>query len=221
MSHESLASDTVAVGASDLAIKQGFEPLSTNTRVLFKLAVYFVILAILLNWMLWALLLHYLGVNRPGDAARAVAPMLDVLPASPLEPMPLHMELDWQDMVHQRQGDNLTFHRMGWKINYGTSEAVIPKAVAAAIIARYGGNKVTEADAGNQFPPPFAPVKIGADTTLVAASQFPPVGTAADANQMAESIYRPPTGMPSIYDLKTQQGPPKMWNDPNAVPNKK
>ena len=196
-----VGSDGPVVGADAGAVRRGFEPLSTNTRVLGVLAGVFVVLFAGTLWGLWGLLHVYLAVDPPEEAAASAAPVLDHAIRSPLEPMPQHDDLDWQDLVHQRQRADAQLRRMGWTID-GTGQAVIPP-----VATETAGDPL-------RFPPPYAPVPAGAYELLPRADVFPPVGAAADADQLRPSGYRPPTGTTDVKDLPARSGPADRQNVP-------
>jgi len=194
--------DGPIVGADAAAVRQGFEPLSTSTRALGVLAVAFVVVLAGMLWGLWALLHVYLVSDPPDEAAASAAPVLGHAIRSPLEPMPQHDELDWQDLVHQRQREDAQLRRMGWTIDAMTGQAVIPPVATTATVDPL------------RFPPPFAPVPAGAYEPLAQADVFPPVGAAADADQLRPSAYQPPTDLPDVKDLPAQTGPADRQNVP-------
>jgi len=199
-----LGPDGPIVGADAAAVRRGFEPLSTSTRALGVLAAAFVVVFAGMLWGLWGLLHVYLAADPPDEAAASAAPVLAHSIRSPLEPMPQHNDLDWQDLVHQRQREDAQLRRMGWTIDPTTGEAVIPPVVTAPTAA---GDPL-------RFPPPFAPVPAGAYESLTEADVFPPVGAAADADQLRPSAYQPPTGLPDVKDFPAQTGPADRQNVP-------
>ena len=197
-----LGPDGPVVGADGVAVRQGFEPLSTNPRVLMGVAVVFVVLFAGTLWGLWGLLHVYLATDPPDEAVASAAPVLAHPIASPLEPMPDHNDLDWQDLVHQRQRADAQLRRMGWAIDPATGQAVIPPVAT------------TTAGDPLRFPPPYAPVPAGAYESLPEADVFPPVGPAADAEQLRPSAYQPPTDTPDVKNLPEQTGPADRQNVP-------
>jgi hypothetical protein len=194
--------DGPIVGADAGAVRQGFEPLSTNTRVLGVLAFAFVVLLAGTLWGVWVLLHVYLAADPPDETAASAAPVLARAIASPLEPMPQHNDLDWQDLVHQRQREDAQLRRMGWTIDPTTGQAVIPPVATTA-----NGDPL-------RFPPPYAPVPAGAYEPLPQADVFPPVGDAADADQLRPSAYQLPTDTPDVKDLPARTGPADRQNLP-------
>jgi hypothetical protein len=209
--------DEAVTGASDESIRQGFEPLSTRTTVLVVIGVISVFALAGIFWGLWALLGFYMAEPRQADEPHSTASVLRAMPPAPLEPMPLHNVLDWQDLVHLRQLENEQLRKLGLAIDPKTGEASVPPEISAAITDRYRA----EADpAPLRFPPVMAPVQAGADEPLTHADEFPPVGSAATANQTRQSIYRPAPGPAHIKDLPTQSGPPGVHDRPTQDPNR-
>jgi hypothetical protein len=209
--------DEAVTGASADAIRQGFESLSTRTTVLLVMAVISVFALAGIFWGLWALLGFYMGEPRPEDQRHSTASALLFTPPSPLEPMPQHNELDWQDLVHLRQHEDQQLRKLGLTIDPKTGEAIVPPKIVAAVSDRYAGQ--TE-PAPLRFPPVLAPVQAGADEPVTRADIFPPVGAAAAAEQTRESIQRPAPGPRDIQDLPTQSGPPGAHNAPTQEPNR-
>ena len=124
--------DEAEVGASTESVRQGFEPLTTNTRVLRIAVIIGVFIFFGMLWGMWGLLHLEIADSHQADAPRSAAPVLAENIASPLEPMPRHNDLDWQDLVHLRQREDAQFRRMGWTIGKTSGEAMIPKSAAAA-----------------------------------------------------------------------------------------
>ncbi len=207
--------DQAVTGAAAESVRQGFEPLSERTTVMLVLAVSSVIALAGMFWGLWALLGFYLGQPRPEDQRHSTAALLQSVPPSPLEPMPQHNDLDWQDLVHLRQHEDLQLRKLGLTIDPKTGEATVPPNILSVITSRYGKGTPP---APLQFPPVLAAVRAGADEPLTRADVFPPVGAAASAEQTHESIYRPAPGPREIIKLPTQSGPPGVHDRPTQVP---
>lgn len=208
-------------GASDESRRQGFEPLSANTRVLRTTFIIFLIVAACMLWGLWGLLRHYLAEPGPQNFYRSAAPVLSATMPAPLEPMPTHNALDWQDLVHLQQRENAQFDRMGWPMNPRTGEATISAAAMTATLARYRGQEAAATGASAEplrFPPPMAPVRAGPYEGLPLANVFPPVGSAAAEEEVKESIFRPAPGPRDVKDLPTQSGPAGSHNNPAGSP---
>ncbi|HEX4125062.1 MAG TPA: hypothetical protein VHY37_10090 [Tepidisphaeraceae bacterium] len=185
--------DPPSAGVSPEALRNGHEPLSTHTTALGLTMLIFFIAAGFMMWGLWALMGHYLAENKIEDAPTSAAPQVAVVPSSPLEPMPLHNDADWQDLVHLRNRENEQFFRMGWGMNQRTGEAEMPAAVASAIERRYGGASVEATQPGPlQFPPPMAPAPAGPQESLDWALYFPPTGGADAAYKENSIVLRAP-----------------------------
>ena len=217
-----MGDDNPEIGASSDSIQQGFEPLSTHTRALGVTMAIFVVIAGAMGWGLWVLLAHYLADPRAVDIPGSVAVVLPPSLAAPLAPMPRHNDLDWQDMVHQRQREDEKLRAIGCAIDPVTGEAMLPMAVSMSVQKRYANSdsKFVMTDAPLRFPPPIAPVRTGPAESLPLADVFPPVGSATGAEQLKKSIYRPATGPSDINNLPTQSGPADTQNNPQAVPHR-
>jgi hypothetical protein len=214
MSH---SDDEAVTGASDESIRQGFEPLSARTTTLVVIGIVSPFVLAGIFWGLWALLGFYMGQPRPEDQQHSAASALLVTPRSPLEPMPQHNELDWQDLVHLRQQEDGQLRKLGLSIDPNTGEPIIPPELSAMVTDRYAAGAVPNPLA---FPPVIAPVRAGADEPLTRADVFPPVGAAAAAEQTRPSIYQPAPGPRDIKDLPTQSGPPGIHNQPTQEPHR-
>lgn len=193
-------------GVSAEALQKGHEPLQTNTRALRLAAFLFVLTAVVLHTDLWVLERYYVSQPRPTDVSASVATPLATNLRSPLEPMPTHNELDWQDLVRLRQDEDARFAAVGWPLDSATGEPIVPASVIAAVASRAGIAAVKLPPP--LFPPPLAPVRAGPGEPLTRANVFPPVGAAAEAEELPESIWRPPPGPHDVKDLPTESGPP-------------
>jgi len=207
----------VETGASAESVRQGFESLSTRTGVFVVIAVVSVFALAGIFWGLWALLGCYMDQPRPEDQRHSTASVIQAVPPSPLEPMPQHNDLDWQDLVHLRQHEDEQLRKLGLTIDPNTGEAIVPPEILALSTARYSGGSEP---APLRFPPVMAPVQAGADESLTRADVFPPVGSAATAEQTRESIYRPAPGPRDINNLPTQSGPPGVHDEPTKEPRR-
>jgi hypothetical protein len=165
-------------GVSPDAVRRGHEGLTTDTRALGLSMLIFWIMAALMLWGLWGLMKYYMAELAPEDAAVSAAPALPVAMRSPLEPMPMHNDTDWQDLVRLRERENAQFQKFGWSIDRRTGQAAIPAEVAATIIQRYAGQPARIGQSPLRFPPPMAPFRSGPEESLDWANLFPPVGNA-------------------------------------------
>jgi hypothetical protein len=195
-------------GVSPDAVRRGHESLTTNTRAVGWAMLIFWIMAAFMLWGLWGLMKHYIDEQAPEDAAVSAAPALPVALRSPLEPMPMHNEADWQDLVDLREKENVQFQKLGWNVDQRTGQAMIPAAVAATIARRYGGQGAgANAPSPLQFPPPMAPARAGPQESLDSANLFPPVGAAGIEEQKSSIKAGNAPEAPTPGNPTRNQGP--------------
>ena len=211
-----LGPDGPIVGASPAAVRAGFEPLATSTLALGVLSIVFVVVFSGTLVGLWFLLKLYMVTEKPEQLSESAASPVSHGLLSPLQPSPQNDDLDWQALVHVRQRENLQFRRLGWSINSTTGQAILPRP-KGFMPADRAISLPTSVDA-LRFPPPYATVPAGPYELLSEADVFPPVGAAADSDQMHESIHRPPSATANVDDLPGQSGPADLLNNPTVVP---
>lgn len=124
---------TEQVDSREEARKRGHEPDRLRVRALVWLVIGFVAFAVASHAGLWFLLKGYTDEPRAADERRSVA-RAEAAPAAgapPLQPIPGHDEVPWQDLARVRAKEDDVFAAMGWTVARG--HARIPDAVIRAV----------------------------------------------------------------------------------------
>src|SRR5258706_13666786 len=126
-------------GHSDLshdAVARGHEPDPLRVRALVWLVAAFIAFAVVAHVGIWFLLKRYANEPRSVDRARSVARPDTDPPAGapPLQPMPGHDLVPWQDVAAMHEAEDRVFAAIGWPVENG--RARIPDAGVPAVAAR-------------------------------------------------------------------------------------
>jgi hypothetical protein len=147
-----------------------YEPLGISIRGLTLFVFFFLLTAAVLHADLWVLLTYLSSRPRPQDQSNSIATLITPPPYPPLQPMPAHMNLAFQDLVQLRHAEDDRFRRTGWRIDPVTGQAVIPDRIIKQLTAAGRG-------ATPLFPPVLPPVRSGRAVPDARAGTFPPVET--------------------------------------------
>ncbi len=151
-----------------------YEPLGVSSKGLLLFVFFFLLTAVVLQADLWVLLTYLVSRPRPQDQSDSIATLITPPPYPPLQPMPAHMNLPFQDLVLLRRKEDDRFRRSGWRIDPVTGQAVIPDSIVKQLGARSG------AGSNWLFAPALPPVRSGHAVPEARWGVFPPVEVPKD-----------------------------------------
>src|SRR5260221_6051884 len=105
-------------------VARGHEPDPLRVRALVWFVAAFIAFAMVTHVGIWLLLKRYANEPRAVDRARSVA-RPDAGPpagAPPLQPMPGHDLVPWQDVAAMHEHEDRVFAAIGWPVENGRAE---------------------------------------------------------------------------------------------------